>query len=346
MGIKNLKKMIQKHAPGAISDKPSLYNKKIAIDSSILLYKYRYTYKEENFHIQGFLYKVIEFLSAGIIPVFVFDGKPPDAKGGTLDKRMETRVKMKERIDELVALRNEINGNLDFQVGADEFIDDNEDNENNEVNEFKTKSEEIEQIKEIKKLNTQIRNIEKNILVVKKVHSLQVMEFLESLGIPCLQAISESEETCAYLQKKGFVDYVFTEDTDSLTFGATKVIFGEKVYNLEIILTEMGLSYTSFIDFCILCGCDYTSTIPKVGPVNALKLIKAHSSIDNFNINIPETFDYITARSLFTQNEEYTYNFESFDIKSMDLPKVEELFNRYSLNNFFLEKLKILLKYN
>ena len=40
MGIKNLKKLIKKHAPDAISDLPSLYNKKIAIDSSILLYKF------------------------------------------------------------------------------------------------------------------------------------------------------------------------------------------------------------------------------------------------------------------------------------------------------------------
>ena len=54
MGIKNLKKIIKKHAPDAITPLPSLYNKKIAIDSSILLYKFRYFYKEDNFHIQGF----------------------------------------------------------------------------------------------------------------------------------------------------------------------------------------------------------------------------------------------------------------------------------------------------
>ena len=299
MGIKNLKKIIQKHAPDAISDKPNLYNKKIAIDSSILLYKFRYTYKEDNFHIQGFLYKVVELLSAGIIPVFVFDGKPPDAKNITLEKRNDTRTKMKERVDELVALRNELNVS---NIPVDEFINDS-DNENDNV-------VELEQIKEIKKLNTQIRNIEKNILVVKKVHSLQVMEFLESLGIPYLQAISESEETCAYLQKNGLVDYVVTEDTDALTFGATKVIFGEKVYSLELVLSGLGLNYDSFIDLCILCGCDYTTTIPKVGPVNALKLIKAHGLIDNLNINLPEEFDYITSRKLFTQNEQYNYSLE------------------------------------
>jgi flap endonuclease-1 len=330
MGIKNLKKIIQKHAPNAISDKPSLYNRKIAIDSSILLYKFRYTYSEDNFHIQGFLYKIIELLEKGIIPVFVFDGKPPDAKKITLDKRNDSRIKMKERVNELKSLRDNLNTD---SIDIYEFIDD----------EGETTIEENEQIKEIKKLNNQIRNIEKNILIVKKFHSDQVIEFLEYLGIPFLQAISESEETCAYLQKKGLVDYVVTEDTDSLTFGATKVIFGEKMYNLDIILSDMDLTYDSFIDLCILCGCDYTTTIPKVGPVNALKLIKKHGSIDNFE-NVPPEFEYQVARKLFTQNQNYNYTFTSFCIKPMDLIKVKEIFERYSLNNYFLEKLKIILK--
>jgi len=332
MGIKNLKKIIQKHAPNAISDKPSLYNQKIAIDSSILLYKYRYTYSEDNFHIQGFLYKVIELLERGIIPVFVFDGKPPDAKNNTLNKRNETRIKMKERIHELTEIRNTIKDSP--IVDPYEFINSDDDVVENE------------QIKEIKKLNTKIRNIEKNILVVKKIHSEQVIEFLDSLGIPYLQAISESEEMCAFLQKKGFVDYVVTEDTDALTFGAKKVIFGEKVYDLEIILRDLDLTFDSFIDFCILCGCDYTTTIPKVGPVNALKLIKKFHSIDNFDIKLPEDFDYQTSRNLFVQNEKYTYANFSFGIKPMDIKKVEEIFDRYSLNNYFLEKIKILLKSN
>jgi len=330
MGIKNLKKIIQKHAPNAISDKPSLYNKKIAIDSSILLYKYRYMYKEDNFHIQGILYKVVDLLEKGIIPVFIFDGPPPEAKKNTLDKRMETRTKMKERIGELTELRNTLNA--DNSINVDELIYSDDE-----------QIEENQQIKEIKKINSQIRNIEKNILIVKKIHSDQVMEFLEYLGIPFLKAISESEETCAFLQKKGYVDYVVTEDTDALTFGAKLVLFGEKMYNLDIVLSDLELSYTQFIDLCILCGCDYTSTIPKVGPVNALKMIKKHITIDNFE-NVPEEFDYQTARRLFTQNEGYHYDNILFYIKPMDLVKVKEIFEKYSLNNYFLEKLKILLK--
>jgi flap endonuclease-1 len=333
MGIKNLKKIIQKHAPNAISDKPRLYNQKIAIDSSILLYKYRYMYSEDNFHIQGFLYKVIELLEKGIIPVFVFDGPPPEAKKNTLDKRMETRSKMKERVQELTLLRNNLNVNGTIDI--DEFIYSDDEN-GNEI-------EDNEKIKEIKKINNKIRNIEKNILIVKKIHSDEVMEFLNCLGIPFLKAISESEETCAFLQKNGYVDYVITEDTDALTFGAKKVIFGEKMYNLDSILSGLELNYNQFIDFCILCGCDYTCTIPKIGPVNAYKLIKLYGSIDNFK-NVPAEFEYQLARKLFTQNENYDYEISSFCIKSMDIDKVQNFFEKYSLNNYFLEKLKILLK--
>jgi flap endonuclease-1 len=331
MGIKGLKKIIKRHAPDAISLNFSLYNKKIAIDSSILLYKFRYTYTQDNFHIQGFLYKIIELLEKGITPVFVFDGPPPQAKRDTLDKRIETRVKMQERVKELCNLRNSIAETN--QIDPEEYIDSEDETENPFV-------------KEIKKINNQIRNISKNILFVKKVHSDEVMEFLNCLGIPFLKAVSESEETCAVLQKRRLVDYVLTEDTDALTFGGSQVILGNELYNLDQILTGLEINYDSFVDLCILCGCDYTCTIPKVGPVNALRLIKRYRSIDNFeNITIPEEFDYTLARTLFLQNEGYDVNV-NFEFKPMDLSKVEELFERYSLNIFFLEKLKILLKDN
>ena len=201
MGIKNLKKSIQKYAPDAIDVKPNLYNKKIAIDSSILLYKFRYTYQtNDSFHIQGFIMHTIELLESGIIPVYVFDGKPPDAKKNTLDKRTDNRTKMKDRVDELVALRDKLvveNPDLIEQQG--DFIDDTESNVSSEEN----VDQNVNVVKEIKKLNRKIEKIEKNILIVKRHHSLEVMELLEALGIPYLQAISESEETCAYLQKNG-----------------------------------------------------------------------------------------------------------------------------------------------
>ena len=46
------------------------------------------------------------------------------------------------------------------------------------------------------------------------------------------------------------------------------------------VLAELELTEDEFIDLCILCGCDYTSKIPSIGPVRALALIKKHGSIE------------------------------------------------------------------
>ena len=44
-------------------------------------------------HIQGMFSRTIRMMEAGCKPAYVFDGKPPDMKGGTLLKRSENRAK-------------------------------------------------------------------------------------------------------------------------------------------------------------------------------------------------------------------------------------------------------------
>lgn len=39
----------------------------------------------------GLFYRTIRMIDNGIKPVYVFDGKPPDMKGGELNKRAEKR---------------------------------------------------------------------------------------------------------------------------------------------------------------------------------------------------------------------------------------------------------------
>ena len=36
----------------------------------------------------------------------------------------------------------------------------------------------------------------------------------------------------------------------------------------------LGLDENMFVDFCILCGCDYAGTIRGIGPIRALQLIQ------------------------------------------------------------------------
>ncbi len=63
---------------------------------------------------------------------------------------------------------------------------------------------------------------------------------------------------------------------DCLTFGAGILLKGVKTkkeniieVNLKDLLQELELSMDEFIDFCILCGCDYCDSVENMGPVRA-----------------------------------------------------------------------------
>ena len=84
----------------------------------------------------------------------------------------------------------------------------------------------------------------------------------------------------------------------------------KKDYYVEIslnnILENLGMNQDEFIDLCILCGCDYTCTIPRVGMMTSFNLIGKYRNIDGIIQNvdkykIPEDFKYEKARELFKQ---------------------------------------------
>jgi 5'-3' exonuclease len=50
--------------------------------------------------------------------------------------------------------------------------------------------------------------------------------------------------------------------------------------DIELVLKGLGLTYEQFVDLCILCGCDYCTTIRGIGPKTALKLIRQYKTID------------------------------------------------------------------
>ena len=42
----------------------------------------------------------------------------------------------------------------------------------------------------------------------------------------------------------------------------------------------------AFVDFCILCGCDYLDHVPGVGPATAAKLLKSHASLERAVVEV------------------------------------------------------------
>lgn len=198
-------------------------------------------------HIQGMFNRTIKMMTSGIRPVYVFDGKPPQMKSGELAKRLARREKAEA---ELAAAKA------------------------------------AEQAEDIDKFS-------RRLVKVTRQHNEDCKELLRLMGVPVLTAPCEAEAQCAELAKKGRVYGTATEDMDALTFQSPKLLrkltfsqsSKEKQPVLEIdfqqVLQGLGLTYEQFVDLCILCGCDYCSTIKGIGPKTALKLIRAHKSIEN-----------------------------------------------------------------
>lgn len=239
---------------------------RIAIDMSILLYRFRYGCHDEDspVHITRFLKKLLYFLQNNITPIFIFEGKPPDAKLPTLQKRKNKQKKLQEKIEILVK-----NGN-----------------------------------------NEEAKKLEKQCIVIKKTHSQDLITILQLLGIPFIKASGEAEALCATLSKKKLIDFTLTDDTDALLFGCSNIIKHTNENNVfdlldtTSLLRHMNISFTQFREICILCGCDYSGTLPGIGPIKSLQYIKKHNTINNIISlgivkTVPDNFDYKKASKLF-----------------------------------------------
>jgi flap endonuclease-1 len=289
MGIRQLAKLIADHAPRAYKEQDitALFGRTVAIDASMSIYQFLVAVRtadaanltndagEITSHLSGIFYRTIKLLELGMKPIYVFDGKAPELKANELAKRRSRREE-----DEQAAAKAREEGDLESYA---------------------------KYARRVNKVST--ATIEK------------VKQLLHLMGIPVVEAPSEAEAQCAALTRAGLAYATASEDMDGLTFGASILIRNlfaslasgaerkdrkPSEFSLAVTLTDLGISMDQFIDVCILCGCDYTCTIPKIGPYRALTLIKQHGRIEEAldflqrsNYTIPDDFDYKGARALF-----------------------------------------------
>jgi len=103
------------------------------------------------------------------------------------------------------------------------------------------------------------------------------------LRVNYLIADAEAERTCAHLSRIGVVDAVLSEDCDSLTSGAKKLLrklnmssdMFDEVYCQDELYTKLGLDKDSLIDLSIILGCDYIAKVKGLGHKNAIKVLKS-----------------------------------------------------------------------
>ncbi len=339
MGIRNLYKIIQTKAPNAIQTKPlsAFIGYRVAIDASIFLYKFMYVYGNV---IDGLTRLTTILLKNGILPVYVFDGKPPKEKSEVLKERKEKRdeLVMISKTLGKICVEKEMNPELKEKDEIVNIVKTYIENELEcEYDETFLNAEEWNIVIKGKpyEINKLQESVDKKIIYIRQEHIDDAKKLLDFFGVPYIIAQSEAESLCAVLCKKGIVDATLSEDSDVLATGGCVLLKNFTMEKggtvtevcLDKVLQEMNMSYDEFLDMCILCGCDYTSKIVGIGPINAFKLIQKHKKIENIITNIkntkncyvPDDFDYVKSRELFKTACE-TDDFEIYKTAVLQTP--------------------------
>lgn len=120
---------------------------------------------------------------------------------------------------------------------------------------------------------------------------IQVKEYLENsehIGKDrVITANDDAEREIALMTIDKRVDYAVSADYDTLAFGSPNLVvdFMDKrkmsVLQLDDVLESMSIDMNQFIDFSILCGCDFCGKVPGIGPNRALDIIKRYKTIED-----------------------------------------------------------------
>ena len=119
----------------------------------------------------------------------------------------------------------------------------------------------------------------------------QLIEELKKSGVQYIVAPYEADAQMVYLERKGIIDGILSEDSDLLVFGAKCLLTKLDKYGncieinqadfcacREISLT--GWSDTEFRQMAILSGCDYLASINNMGLKTAYRMVRKHKTIE------------------------------------------------------------------
>ena len=346
MGIKELNGFLirnikDKGKKGIRSIHLSKYrNKCLAIDVSIFLY--RILYRQKDKHIEGFLNLISKLKNFDIDLIFIFDGRPPKEKKNVLDNRRKNRNKIKHKI----AIIQDKLDRLDKMEELD--ITDSSKNINNNIDLTESFSStesdtlissfELQIPESREELQSVMKKLNKKCVSIKKKHITDLKELFDLCDIKYIHSNQEADKICAHLVIIGKAHACVSNDMDLLPFGCTKLLrdfnFNNNFvteYNLPTICNSLHMNYNKFVDFCIMCGCDYNEKIIGLKPQRNYYYLNKYGTIENVikhmeSINCNEThrvriskrFDYVRSRHLFLEplsSSDYTIHNDNINNK-------------------------------
>jgi 5'-3' exonuclease len=229
MGIRYLNRFLKDNATPSIKlcRLAELSGKKIAVDISI----YMYRFASDDSLIENIYLMLSVFRHYNIIPIFVFDGKPPPEKRELLQKRKEDKHEAEEEYNRL---KNALEINNDMDDADKQEIIYNMD------------------------------MLKKKFVYVSKNDIEIVKNLIRFYGATYYDAPLEADELCAMLTIKEKVWACLSEDMDMFVYGCPRVIrylsllnHTAVIYDVKGILANLGITQKELREICVLSGTDY-----------------------------------------------------------------------------------------
>jgi flap endonuclease-1 len=228
MGIKHLNRFLREEAQHCIKfiSLAELSGKKIAVDISIYMYKYA----SEGTLLENMYLMLSTMIHYNIVPVFIFDGKPPPEKKELLQKRKEDKQEAEKEYNQL---KKQLENKTIDDVEKQEVVN-----------------------------NMDI--LKKKFIHIGKNEIDSVKRLIRAYGATYYDAPGEADELCALLVIKNKVWACLSEDMDMFVYGCNRVLrylslLNKTVvlYDTKDILNSLGITQKELREICVISGTDY-----------------------------------------------------------------------------------------
>ena len=119
----------------------------------------------------------------------------------------------------------------------------------------------------------------------------ELIQELKKLKVAYVVAPYEADAQLAYLEQKGIIDGVLSEDSDLLVFGVKRLLtkldqygncieINRKDFSACRDISLAGWTDDDFRRFAILSGCDYLSSLPKMGLRTAHRMVRKYKNVN------------------------------------------------------------------
>jgi flap endonuclease-1 len=263
-----------------------LSGKSVALDAYNILYQFIATIRGPDgrplmdrrgritSHLSGLFFRTVNFLEEGLLPVYVFDGRPPELKRKTIERRRELRMEALEEYEKALAAK-------DFEAAR----------------RYAQRAASLEAYM-----------VESSADLLKAMGVPYVMAPAEGEA----QAAYMASKGSVYASGSQDMDSLLFGSPHLVRnlsiVGRRKlprrneyVEVEPEIIHLQKLLESLEITREQLVDIGLLVGTDYSPQVKGVGPKTALKIVKDYGSLEKaVEKGVVEIdFDYNAVRKLF-----------------------------------------------